>query len=146
MSTNTCNSARKISSMLVEKVTKIYKEKSLQKGEYPANVLIIRTDYHNQLQNVCIGAITKRLSKYLDDILACDLEGIERRYRVSTMMESVLRSIDKKFSLPENYPKGHGYVFNNCMKKYHPWALLVPLALTYDTWQDLSIEGAAAVY
>ena len=98
--TKTCNSARKLSSLLVEEVTKILEEKYLEKGEYPANVLIMRTDCHNHLRNVWIGAITKHLSKYLDEILACDLEAIESRYRVSTIMDAILSSIDKEFSLP----------------------------------------------
>ena len=81
--------------MLVAEVTNISEEKSLEKVEYPTNVLIMRTDFDNHLQNLWIGAITKRLSKYLDEILTCDLEAIDSRYIVSTMMDSVLRSIDK---------------------------------------------------
>ena len=61
-------------------------------------------------------------------------------------MESVLSSIDKEFSLPENYPKGHGDVFKHWTKKYHPEALLVPVARTSGSRKYLSIEGAAAVY
>ena len=146
MITNTCNSARNLSSLLVEDVTKICEEKSLEKGEYTANVLIMRTYCYNHLRNVWIGSITKHISKYLDDILDCDLEAIESSYRVSTIMDDVLRSIDKEFSLPENYPKGHGYVFKNWMKKCHPGALLVPVARTSGSQQDLAVEGAAAVY
>ena len=131
MSTNTCNSAGKLLSLLVEEATKMHEEKSLEKGEDTANVLIMRTDCHNHLKNVWIDDITKRLSKYLDEILACDLEAIDSRYRVSTTMDAVLRSIDKESSLPENYPKGHGDVFKHWMKKYHPGALLVPVARTY---------------
>ena len=100
MITDTCNSARKLSSLLVEEDTKICEEKSIEKGEDTANVLIMRTYCHNHLQNLWIGANNKRLSKYLGEILACDLEAIESRYRVSTIMEAVLRSIDKEFSLP----------------------------------------------
>ena len=146
MSTDTCNSARKLSSLLVEEVTKIRKEKSLEKGEDPTNVIIMRTDSHNHLRNLWIGAITKSLSKYLDEIMACDLEAIESRYIVSTMMDAVLRSIDKEFSLPENYPKEHGDAFKPRMKKYHPGDLLVPAAHTSGSRQDLSVEGAATVY
>ena len=68
---------------------------------------------HNCHQNEWIGAITKRLSKYLNKILACALETIESRYRVSTMMDAVLCLIDKEFSIPENYPKVHGDVFKH---------------------------------
>ena len=84
----------------MEEVTKICKEKSLEKGEDPANVRIMRTDCHNHLRIVWIGAIIKRLSNYLDEILSCDLEAIESRYIVSTIIYAVLRSIDKEFSLP----------------------------------------------
>ena len=139
MSINTCNSACNISSLLVEEVTKICKEKSLEKGEDPANVLIMITYFHNHLRNVWIGAITKLLSKYLDEILACDLEAIDSRYKVSTMMDAVLRSIDKEFSLPENYPKGHGDVFKHWMKKYHPRDLLLPVDRNSGPQQDLAV-------
>ena len=49
----------------------------------------------------------KRLSKFLNEILACDLDTTDFRYRVSTMMDAVLLVIDKEFSLPTDYPKGH---------------------------------------
>ena len=62
------------------------------------------------------------------------------------MMDAVLRSIDKEFCLPENYSKGHGDVFKHWMKKYHPRALLLPVAPTFGSIQDLAVEGAAAVY
>ena len=146
MRIDTCNYARKFSSLLVEEVKNICKEKSIEKGEDPANVLIMRTDFHNHLRNVWIGAITKSLSKYLDEILACDLEAIENTYRVSTMMDAVLRSVYKEFSLPENYPKGHGDVFKHWMKKYHPGALLVIVSRNSGSQKYLAVEGAAAVY
>ena len=146
MSTDICNSSRKLSSMLVEDATKICEEKYLDKGEDPANVLIMRTDCHNHLLNVCIGAITKRLSKYLDEILACYLEAIDSRYRLSTMMDSLLSSIDKYFSLPENYPKEYGDLCRHWMKNYHRGDLLVPVARTSGSRQDWAVEVVAAVY
>ena len=82
----------------------------------------------------------------MDDILACDLEAIEGRYRVSTMMYTVLSSIYKAFILPENYPKEHGDLFKHWIKKYHPGGLLVPAARTSGSRQDLDAEGAPAVY
>ena len=66
MSTDTCNSARKFLFLSVEEVTKICEDKSQEKFEDPANLLIMRNYYHNHLQNVWIGDITMRLSKYLD--------------------------------------------------------------------------------
>ena len=73
ISTNTYNSARKLSSLFVEEITKICKDKSIDNGEDPDNFLIMRTDFHNHFRNLWIGAITKCPSKYLDDILFCDL-------------------------------------------------------------------------
>ena len=61
-------------------------------------------------------------------------------------MDAALRSIDKEFSLPANYPKWHGSLFKHWMKKYHPGALLVPVARTYGSRQYLAGEGAAGVY
>ena len=66
MSTDTCNSARKFLFLSVEEVTKICEDKSQENFEDPANLLIMRNYYHNHLQNVWIGDITMRLSKYLD--------------------------------------------------------------------------------
>ena len=106
----------------------------------------MRTYFHNHFRNVWIGAITERLSNCLDEILSCDLEAVESRYRLSTMMDAVLRSIDKDFSLPKNYPKGRGDLFKHWMKKYHSGALLVPVSHTSGSRQDLYVEGAAAVY
>ena len=62
------------------------------------------------------------------------------------MIKVALRLIDKEFSLPLTYPKAHGDLFLHCLKKYHPGAMLVLLAHTPVSRQDLYIEGAAAVY
>jgi hypothetical protein len=40
------------------------------------------------------------------------------------MFEAVLRAIDKEFSLPANYPKGHGDMFLHWLKRNHPGACL----------------------
>ena len=101
---------------------------------------------HHHLRNVWIGAVTKRLSSFLNEILACDLEEIGFQFRVSTMMDAVLRSVDNEFSLPANYPKGHGDFFKHWLRDHHPGALLVPIERTSGSRQDLSCEGAAAVY
>lgn len=103
-------------------------------------------DCHNHVRNVWFGAIVKRLSSYLTTLLAADLEAIPHRYRVSTSMEAVLRSVDKEFSLPANYPKDHGQMFKKWLKEHHPGALLVPVSRTSGSLQDLAVEGAAAVY
>ena len=96
------------------------------------------------MRNVWIGAITKRLSSYLNEVLACDLDEISSVYRVTTMMDGVLRAIDKEFSLPANYPKGHGDQFLHWLKEHYPEALMVTVERASGPRQDLAVEGAAA--
>ena len=98
------------------------------------------------MRNVWIGALVKHLSKYLNGILHADLSKMSFRYRVSTMFDSVLRAADKEFSLPANYPKGHGKMFKEWMEKNHPGALLLPVEHATGSRQDLAVEGAAAIY
>eukprot|EP00957_Ditylum_brightwellii_P110106 8397308-Ditylum_brightwellii.AAC.1 len=67
----------------------------------------LQQDCHHHMHNVWIGAITKCMPTYLDEILRSDLDTIDFHYRVSTMMDSILSAINKEFSLPANYPTGH---------------------------------------
>ena len=78
--------------------------------------------------------------------MADDLNLIDYRYRVSTKFDVVLRAIDKEFSLPANYPKGHGVMFKTWMDFNHPGALLLPVEHASGSRQDLAVEGAASVY
>ena len=146
VNTDTCHGARLLSDLICDEVEKAAKEKAADSGEDESDVIVLKNDCHNHLRNVWIGAITKRMSSYLNELLACDLALIDFRYRVSTMMDAVLRSVDKEFSLPANYPKGHGDHFKHWMLKHHPEALLVPVQRTSGSRQDLAVEGAAAVY
>jgi hypothetical protein len=148
ITTDTCNSARLLSSLIKDAVTQAVGEKISGCDGNPDDerIKVYTQDCHNHMQNVWIGAVTKRLSSYLNEILASDLEAIDFRYRVSTMFEAVLCAIDKEFSLPANYPKGHGDMFLHWLKENHPGALLVPVERTAGSRQDLAAEGAAAVY
>ena len=74
------------------------------------------------------------------------LYGIDIRHRVLTMMDAVLRAVDKEFSLPANSPKGHGDEFKHWINLNHPGAFLVPFTRTAGSRQHLDVEGAAAVY
>ena len=143
---DTCNGARLTSSLLAEEVEEAVAEKAAKDGEDAPDVMVLQQDCHHHMRNVWIGALTKRLSNYLNEVLACDLDSIDFRLRVSTMMDAVLRAVDKEFSLPANYPKGHGDMFKHWLKKNHPGALLVPVQRTSGSHQDLAVKGAAAVY
>lgn len=146
INSDTCNGARKTTELIIEAVEVAARAKAVKEGKDPNDVLVLQQDCHHHLRNVWIGALTKRLSKFLDGMLAADLDEINSRYRVSTMMDAVLRSVDKEFSLPANYPKGHGDSFKYWLKNTHPGALLVPVTRASGSRQDLAVEGAAAVY
>ena len=57
-------------------------------------------------------------------------------------MESVLRALDKEFSLNANYAKGHGDLFYEWMLHNHPDALLLAVERASGSRQDLEVEGA----
>lgn len=147
---DTCNSARLTSAMLCDAIEDAVEEERISHGvnedDDLTQPIVLRMDCHHHLRNVWIGALNKHLSKYLDNILQQDLTKISFRYRVSTMMDSVLRAVDKEFSLPANYPKGHGDHFKLWMEENHPGALLVPVERSSGSRQDLAVEGAAAIY
>lgn len=130
--------------MLVDAI----KEAAAERAGDADSIVVLRADCHHHLQNVWIGALNKRLSQHLNEMLAgtCDFEAIESRYRVSTMFDAILRSIDKEFSLPANYPKGHGDQFKHWLRQNHPGALLVPVERTSGSRQDMMSEGAGAVH
>ena len=104
--TDNCNGARLENKLIAVHIEKVCKEKAVKEGRDPEDITVFQSACHHHLRNVWFGAVTKRLSGYLNELLQADLECIDRRYRVSTKMDSLLRAVDKEFSLPANYPKG----------------------------------------
>ena len=149
ITTDTCNGARLLSKLLAEEIDRRVKEKKEELGEATKDedsaLLVIIQDCHGHMRNIFINGITKRMSTYLARVLAKDLQNIDWRLRVGTMFDTVLIAIDNEFSIPANYPKGHGPEFKNWLKANHPGALLVPVQRTAGSHQDLATEGAAAV-
>lgn len=148
ITTDTCNSARLLSTLIAQKVEEAVQIKISEEGGDAASATINAycQDCHSHLRNVWIGAVTKHLSTYLNEVLASDLSGMNFRHRVSTMFDSVLQAVDKEFSVPANYPKGHGDLFLHWLKLNHPGTLLVPVQRTAGSRQDLATKGAAAVF
>ena len=145
VNSDACNAARLTSTMTVDAIEDAIEAAKAASGE-EYELTVLRHDCRHHLRNVWIGALNKRLSKYLNQILQADLSKIDFRYRVSTMFDSVLRAVDKEFSLPANYPKGHGVLLKIWMDLHHPGGLLLPVERATGNRQDLSVEGAAAVY
>ena len=63
--------------MLVEEIELAAKEKAQENGEDGSDILVCWMDCHHHLRNVWIGAMNKRLSTYLNEILASDLDAID---------------------------------------------------------------------
>ena len=127
---DTWNPARLLRSKLETHVTEVSKEKAISDGEDGSDVFVQTIDCHKNLRNVWIGAITNGISIYLNEILACDLDAIDFRYRVLTMVGAVLRAVDKKLIFSANYLKGHVDEFRHWLKLGHPEDFLVPVART----------------
>ena len=88
----------------------------------------------------------KYLSTLLRSILREEIDRTNLQLRVSTNIKSVLGVLNKYFSLCDNYPKGRGYLFCECIETNHPVALLLHIKRAYGSCQDLSFEGSGAVY
>ena len=144
VTTDTCNSAQKLNRLLCKKI----ELKVLADGIKLTNkeVKVCSQWCHNHLQNIWIGATNKALSKYLNELLGEDLEHLDSKPRITTNFDAVLFAIDKCFSMWCNYSKGSGAEFQAWMKKYHPGSLLVPVTRASGSRQDLTVEGAPAVY
>ena len=142
VTSDTCNAALKTSRLLEEAIVTAAKEMG---NEEPA-VLQIRC--WNHLRNVWVGGMTKKLSAHLNDVLHDELKAIDFRLRVSTSFESVLRALDKEFSLCANYPKGHGEEFLPWMELRHPGALLCCMSRAQRararTWSPTALAASTA--
>ena len=62
---------------------------------------------HHHIRNVWWGGLIKETTRILRDALAGSLEDIDARLRITPNMGNILRSLDKCFNLPVNYPKGN---------------------------------------
>ena len=118
------------------------------KGELvnEASLLTYSVDCHHHLRNVWIKGMDLKMTKFLTNILADDLSDIHFWYRVSTNIVAVMISTDKEFSLPANYPKGHGHKFKYWLDKYHPDVLLVAVERITGQRHDLTVKDATAIY
>ena len=68
-----------------------------------------------------MGGVEKALTSFLNVLLKDSIDNIYEILRVSTSMSALIRAFDKEFSLAANYPKGHGEVFKEWIKKKTSW-------------------------
>ena len=142
LTSDTCNTARKIRLLLCEKIEEAAREKGLPEDE----INMLEGDCWNHLRNVWLGGMIKCLNKYLNTALQDELEAINSRLRVSTSMDYVLRAIEKYFSHCANYAKGHEDQFYHWMGHNHPGAQLWPVERSSGSRQDLACSGAGPLY
>ena len=108
--------------------------------------LVVETYCHHHIRNVWWGGLIKYTTQTLKESLAGCLDDIESRLRVAPNMQSILRSLDKCFSLPANYPKGNGVEFKHFAHKFHPGVPLYPVQRSTGARNDMVLEGAVAAY
>lgn len=111
--TDTCNGAR-LTNILIQ--TEICK----QTGKTVHSLLC-----YNHLRNVWIKNVLKESTAFLREYLFTYLEEIAPVLRVSPCMSGIARAFDREFSLCANYPKGHGHLFQQWMKRNHHGELLL---------------------
>ena len=82
INTDTCNAARLTSKLLAETIEQAVNEKIVSGGADAElkPVAVLRQDCHHHMRNVWIGAVSKRLTSYLNEVLACDLDAIDFQY------------------------------------------------------------------
>ena len=90
ITTDTCNPAWKLNTLLIKSVAKKAEKEGMSKDE----IAVHQVDCWNHLRNVWIGALNKELSKYLSGVLIGDLEHIDPMFCVNTNVDCSLRSID----------------------------------------------------
>ena len=128
IATDTCNSARKIRRVLVERIG----------GN------IHKMDCMHHLRNVWFGGVERALTCHLNVFLKVD--NIDKNLRVSASMTALIRAFDKEFSLAATYPKGHREEFKEWIKSNHAGELLLHIERSFGSCQPLFVEGAPAIY
>jgi hypothetical protein len=111
--TDTCNGARKTNILIKTEICK-------QTGK-TIHLLLC----YNHLRNVWIKNVLKESTAFLREYLLTSLEEIAPVLRVSPCMSGIARAFDREFSLCANYPKGHGQLFQQWMKRNHLGELLL---------------------
>ena len=143
VNTDTCHGARKLNQLLREEIQNLAIERGIITED---EQLTFQQDCHHHMRNVWIGAMNRILSKFLANLMQVDLGNIDSNLRVTTNFDTVLRAVDKLFSLSCKYAKGAGMEFRSWMDKYHPGAYIHKVEQTVGSRQDLTVEGASAIY
>ena len=102
ITTDTCNVTQKLRWILIDKIP----------GTYDFDCM-------HHLRNVWIGNMEKKLTKSLNLLLRSSLDDIDPKLWVNSSIRTIIRAVDKEFSLSANYPKGHGKMFLEWIRETH---------------------------
>ena len=128
--------------MLITEITALAEKE----GWSPVEINFFEGDCWQHLRNIWFGAMVKQLNKMLTVLLEDDLNKIPSLFCMFAEIDDLLHCIEKEFGLTANYTKGHGSIFENQMKTYHPTAYLFPIIRACGgSRQDLGVEGVQAV-
>ena len=130
ITTDTCNSARKLRRLLVEYV----------------DGTVHQMDCMHHLRNVVVNGAAKDVSSFLNTYLEDNLDEISSFLRVSPDLAHVIHAFHKEFSLTANYPKGHGKLFREWVMKNYPQEYLMHAERSNGGRQDTICMGAGPIY
>lgn len=128
---DTCNSAQKLCHILVIV--------SLVQGPYDLDCM-------NHLRNVWFGGVEKAATKHLNEILRTSLDEIHIKLQVTSSISAIIRAVDKEFSLSANYPKGHGELVLEWMRKHYLGVLLFYVERAAGSRLYFCTEGSLAIF
>ena len=93
--TDNCNAANALGREFAQKAEDVARKKVREEGGDESDVLVLQQNCHHHMRNVWFGAVVTRMSSFLNELLACDLAAINFSYCVCTLMDTVLRAVDK---------------------------------------------------
>ena len=131
VTSDTCNAAKKVLQMLVNKTIE---------GE------VYEQHCCHHLRNIWINGILKAINRHLKGSLEESLHLIPRIYRVTVDLNGIILAYHKEFSLLCNYPKGHGELFCDWMKKHYPGFYLFRSERVNGSRQDVVAMGSVSIY
>ena len=133
--TDTCNGAKKTNHLIAKSI-------STATGKTVHSLLC-----YNHLCNVWVKNVLKKSTRFLREYLYEYLDEISPILRVSPCLSGFARAFDREFSLCANYPKGHGQLFHQFMKKNHPGELLLHVERAESGGrQDVVSMASLAIY
>ena len=89
--------------------------------------------------------MNNKVTKYLKAALKFDLNEIDRRIRVATNIEGLIRATGKYFGSCKNYAKVHGDHFQAHMERNYPDDLLMHVREPRGARQDACVESAGVM-